>query len=251
MRNTELRKPIGPDSSNQDATRVHWPLPSKYRRSGDVVEADGLSLRWAFWWKRIFDLAFATFLLLLLSPFFLFLLVWIPLSSRGSAFFTQNRRGLHGRSFRMYKFRTMAIGAHLQREEMLGEKSGERLLYKHKTDPRVTPLGRFLRKYSVDELPQLLNVLKGEMSMVGPRPLLHEDFQDPGILILGYKEWARDRHCLWPGITGLWQVSGRNNLSFEESMRLDLQYVTHWSPWLDFVILLKTLPAIFRAHGAY
>jgi lipopolysaccharide/colanic/teichoic acid biosynthesis glycosyltransferase len=201
--------------------------------------------------KRCFDINVSLLLLILLSPLFLVLGLLIPLESRGPVFFHSLRIGLHGRTFRLFKFRTMARDAHVHRVRMINEKSSNRVVFKHKTDPRVTRLGRFLRKFSLDELPQLINVLRGDMSLIGPRPLLKEDFESDTGNSPVFQQWARDRHRLWPGLTGLWQVSGRSDLSLEESMYLDLHYVTHWSPRLELVIVLKTIPAVLAGRGAY
>jgi len=227
------------------------PLGPAYRRANDAVKPLWDWMPWALAAKRVFDVTLTLVLLLTLAPLFLVLMVWIPLDSPGNPFYGHERRGLHGRLFRIYKFRTMRSDAHLHRIRMIGEKEDTRLFFKHKSDPRVTTLGRFLRKYSLDELPQLFNVLLGDMSLVGPRPLIKEDFEGPGRPGLLYRRWVRHRHRLWPGISGLWQVSGRNELSFEQSMRLDLKYVTHWTPMMDLAILLRTIPVVLKGHGAY
>jgi lipopolysaccharide/colanic/teichoic acid biosynthesis glycosyltransferase len=158
--------------------------------------------------------------------------------------FAADRAGLNGRAFRMYKFRTMKLGAEADRAglEAANEMSGP--VFKIASDPRVTPLGRFLRKYSLDELPQLFNVLTGSMSLVGPRPLpVGEQEQIRG--------WQRRRLSMKPGVTGLWQVSGRSGINFEEWMALDLQYVDEWSLLLDLQVLLRTIPAVLVGRGAH
>ncbi len=219
-------------------TLPEWPEPS--RRT-----------RYALAGKRLFDVLGAATLLAVCAPVFLLLAVGIPLDSPGPVFFRNKRRGLYGRTFTIFKFRTMEREAHHRREELVNSADPGRLLFKIKSDPRVTPLGHFLRKYSLDELPQLLNVLRGDMSLIGPRPLLKEDFESTGHPSPLFRRWVRDRHRLRPGITGLWQVSGRSDLSLEESMRLDLRYVTHWSPGLDLRILGRTPLAILQGRGAY
>jgi lipopolysaccharide/colanic/teichoic acid biosynthesis glycosyltransferase len=227
------------------------PLPRGFRRADDRPNIYRARLSSALRFKRGFDLVAGFALLALIAPVFLLVCVLIPLDSPGPIFYSNKRIGLHGRIFRMLKFRTKSRDAHARRVHMVGGNDTSRLLFKHKSDPRVTRLGRFLRKYSLDELPQLINVLRGEMSLVGSRPLLKEDFENEGMQSALYWQWVRDRHLLWPGITGLWQVSGRNDLNFVESMHLDVHYVTHWTPWMDVKILLKTIPAVFAGRGAY
>ena len=182
--------------------------------------------------------------MLLLSPLFLLATLIVKLTSPGSSFFVQERVGLNKRRFRLYKFRTMvADAAERQREiEHLNEASGA--VFKIRNDPRVTPAGRFLRKMSIDELPQIFNVLKGDMSLVGPRPLPLRDYQ-------GFdQDWQRRRFSVRPGITCLWQITGRSSIPFEKWMELDMEYIDHWSLGLDFKILAKTIPAVLKGAGA-
>lgn len=200
------------------------------------------------WWpltiKRTLDIVFSILLLVLFSPVLLAAAVSIYCTSDGPLFFQQERVGLNKRRFRMYKFRTMVLHAEqmMARLERLNEVSGP--VFKIKNDPRITPVGKFLRRASIDELPQLLNVLKGDMSLVGPRPLPVRDYE-------GFNEdWQRRRFSVRPGITCLWQVAGRSSIPFEQWMRLDLQYVDEWSLWLDLKILARTIPAVFRGVGA-
>ncbi len=181
--------------------------------------------------------------LAVLSPLLLLTALVILLTMGRPVLFIQRRGGLHGRSFRMFKFRTMVQGAEARRDDMLGENEMSGPVFKVSDDPRVTWLGRLLRKTSIDELPQLFNVLIGEMSLVGPRPLPEEEQQQ----IHG---WRRRRLSMKPGITGLWQVSGRNTVDFEEWMKLDLRYVDSWSLRLDAAILLRTIPAVLLHKGA-
>ncbi|MDX6203841.1 MAG: hypothetical protein QOJ83_3341, partial [Frankiales bacterium] len=164
--------------------------------------------------------------------------------SRGPVLFRQTRAGTGGRPFTVYKFRTMAVDAESRLEELRALNESDGLLFKMRRDPRVTRSGRFLRKYSLDELPQLLNVLRGNMALVGPRPPLPSEVE-------AYGADVRRRLMVRPGITGLWQVSGRSDLTWEESVRLDLYYVENWSPALDISILWKTLFAVLRGGGAY
>jgi lipopolysaccharide/colanic/teichoic acid biosynthesis glycosyltransferase len=168
----------------------------------------------------------------------------IKLDSTGQVFFVQDRVGLNKRRFQMFKFRTMVGDAAEKQSELecLNEADGP--VFKIKNDPRITRLGKYLRKTSIDELPQLLNVLKGDMSLVGPRPLPIRDYQ-------GFDEdWVRRRFSVRPGITCLWQVNGRSSLSFKEWMELDLHYIDHWSFWLDVKLIAKTIPAVLRGAGA-
>jgi exopolysaccharide biosynthesis polyprenyl glycosylphosphotransferase len=194
--------------------------------------------------KRIIDLAGATLLLLFAAPILLVAAIAIKLDSAGPAFFVQERVGLNKRRFRMIKFRTMSADAESRMKDIehLNEKTGP--IFKIRNDPRVTRVGRWLRKTSVDELPQLINVLLGDMSIVGPRPLSLRDALRMELA------WQKRRFSVKPGLTCLWQVSGRSNLSFEQWMQLDLDYIDHWSLGLDASILLRTIPAIVLARGA-
>jgi lipopolysaccharide/colanic/teichoic acid biosynthesis glycosyltransferase len=186
--------------------------------------------------KRAFDLLLATIAITLLSPLFVVLIALVKLTSPGPIIFRQRRIGFRCNQFDMYKFRSMYTGAHL-REKELAEKASTSFL-KLKNDPRVTPLGRFIRKYSLDELPQLFNVLEGTMSIVGPRPLLLSDLDKLP------RRSPLSRFSTPPGITGLWQVSGRSTCSDARRMRLDRQYVDRWSLALDFQILLRTIGVV-------
>jgi exopolysaccharide biosynthesis polyprenyl glycosylphosphotransferase len=194
--------------------------------------------------KRTFDVIGATLLLFVLSP--LLLAIWLAVrgSSRGPALFHSIRQGIGERPFACLKFRTMYEDAeHRQGDlEALNEASGA--LFKIRDDPRTTPIGRFLRRFSLDELPQLVNVLRGEMSLVGPRPLPERDYAM-------LEEWHRKRYLVLPGVTGLWQVSGRSELDFDDLVHLDFIYLERWSLALDLTILLKTIPAVFLRRGAY
>jgi len=201
--------------------------------------------------KRAIDVVGSLALLIVFSPVFMILTLLIPLDSPGPVLYHSPRRGYWGRIFNVFKFRTMQRDAHARREELVNSEDPNRLLFKIKRDPRVTRLGKFLRQYSFDELPQLFNVLRGEMSLIGPRPLLKEDFEKASLPGPLYRQWVRDRHMLRPGLTGLWQVSGRTDLSLEDSMRLDLQYIERWSPWMDVKIILKTPKAVLEGKGAY
>jgi exopolysaccharide biosynthesis polyprenyl glycosylphosphotransferase len=194
--------------------------------------------------KRSVDILISAALIVVLSPVFVIAAVLVKLTSPGPVSFDQERVGLNKKLFRMHKFRTMVVDADQQQAalELLNEADGP--AFKIYSDPRITPVGKFLRKYSVDEMPQLFNVLRGEMSLVGPRPLPIRDYA-------GFnKDWHRRRVSVRPGITGLWQVECRDHNSFEEWIRLDLEYIDRWSLWLDFQIMLKTIPAVLKGSGA-
>lgn len=194
--------------------------------------------------KRSFDLLIAGLLVTIFSPVFLLLAVLVKITDGGPIFYKQERIGLRGTTFQMLKFRSMKVDADVQLQALLtAQGSGDTPLFKVENDPRITPLGRILRKYSLDELPQLFNVLNGSMSLVGPRP------QREGEVAL-YDDAAHRRLYVSPGMSGLWQVSGRSNLSWEESIRLDLYYVENWSLMGDVIILFKTFKAVFTSTGA-
>jgi exopolysaccharide biosynthesis polyprenyl glycosylphosphotransferase len=194
--------------------------------------------------KEVFDRAVAGLALILLSPVFAAVAVAIRLADNGPALFTQMRVGKDGHPFKIYKFRTMVVDAEQRLAELRSSNDLDGLLFKMRRDPRITAIGARLRKWSVDELPQLINVFRGEMSFVGPRPALPEE-------AARYADHVRRRLVVKPGLTGMWQVNGRSNLSWDETVRLDLRYVENWSFALDLQILWKTLPAIFRGSGAY
>jgi exopolysaccharide biosynthesis polyprenyl glycosylphosphotransferase len=168
----------------------------------------------------------------------------IKIDSDGPVFFRQERVGKDGRRFTCYKFRTMVRDAEQQLAVLESNGMIDERLIKQRDDPRRTRVGKWLRRTSLDELPQFVNVLRGEMSIVGPRPPVPAE-------VAKYDDWHHDRLLVTPGLTGLWQVSGRSNLTFEEMVRLDLYYAEHWSPWLDIKIMLRTIPAILTARGAY
>jgi len=193
--------------------------------------------------KEVFDRVVSLLLLIVLSPVFVVLAIVVRAGSRGPAFFRQVRFGRYGREFTMYKFRTMVDDADARRAEFAHLDEADGALFKIRADPRVTRAGRFLRQHSLDELPQLWNVLRGQMSIVGPRPLPTQMQQ--------YGSEAQRRLLVKPGMSGLWQVSGRSELSWDESVRLDLYYVENWSPALDAQILWRTVGAVVRGRGAY
>jgi exopolysaccharide biosynthesis polyprenyl glycosylphosphotransferase len=199
---------------------------------------------WQVLVKGMLDRILSLILLFLLSPLFLLTVILIKITSPGPVFFIQERIGLNKRRFRLYKFRTMVKDAEKRQAELenLNEVSGA--AFKIINDPRITTVGKFLRKFSIDELPQLINVLKGDMSLVGPRPLTVRDYNNFGT------DWQRRRFSVRPGITCLWQVNGRHNIPFEKWMELDLEYIDQWSLWLDLSILIRTIPAVLRGSGA-
>jgi exopolysaccharide biosynthesis polyprenyl glycosylphosphotransferase len=194
--------------------------------------------------KRMIDFIGSAVLLVVLAPLLLLVALAIKLDSPGSVFFIQERMGYNKRRFRMIKFRTMSVDAEARLKEIEHLNESDGAAFKIRDDPRMTRVGRVLRKLSIDELPQLINVLFGDMSLVGPRPLPMRD-------VLGLNvAWQKRRFSVKPGLTCLWQVSGRSNLSFEEWMQLDLEYIDRWSLALDCQILLRTIPAILTAEGA-
>ena len=192
--------------------------------------------------KRAMDIAIAGLFLILFAPVLLLIAIAIKLDSRGRVFFAQERVGRGGRRFRLYKFRTMVIDAEQRRAELLAESMDPNWL-KLEHDPRITRVGRRMRRLSLDELPQLWNVLRGDMSMVGPRPLIASE--DDRV-----EDWARGRLDLTPGITGYWQVLGRTRIPFEEMVKLDYLYVMNWSLWEDVRLMLRTLPVVLAGRGA-
>ena len=204
----------------------------------------GYMYGWKVGVKRLIDIVISAFLLVILSPIALITAIAIKIDSPGPVYFAQERVGLNKRKFRLYKFRTMFVGADKMQDELevLNEASGP--VFKIMNDPRITKIGSFLRKASIDELPQLFNVIKGDMSLVGPRPLPVRDYN-------GFdQDWQRRRFSVPPGITCLWQVNGRSNISFEKWMELDMEYIDKWSLWLDLKILTKTIPAVLQGSGA-
>ena len=194
--------------------------------------------------KRVFDVALSLVLILVLSPLFLLAALLVRCSSQGPVLFIQQRLGLNKHHFGLYKFRTMYSDAEARQAELEHLNEVQGAAFKIRNDPRITPLGKILRRTSIDELPQLFNVLKGEMSLVGPRPLPIRDYS-------GFdKDWHRRRFSVRPGITCLWQISGRSGISFDTWMKLDMEYIDNWSLWLDLKILLGTIPAVLKGSGA-
>ena len=226
-------------------TNVRSPLSPQFHPRYREAFAPALSRKQAGV-KRFVDVIGAAFGLIVASPLLALLAVVVKLDSRGPALFTQTRVGLSGRPFRMLKFRTMRDGAEAEKDEIAKlHGTSDIRLFKIPGDPRVTRLGRIIRRWSLDELPQLYNVLVGEMSLVGPRPFFESDLDD-------YEAHHFRRLAVSPGLTGLWQVSGRSDIvNFEEVVRLDRYYIEHWSLSLDLQLLARTLPAVASRRGAY
>lgn len=216
--------------------------PGRYRTKLFVWH---LTVRLAMIVKRGFDVLVSFFMLVLLSPLFLLTALCIRIESRGPVFYSQTRVGTDGRHFKFFKFRSMILGANAMKDELMKQnESKDGVLFKMKNDPRVTRIGRFIRKFSIDELPQLLNVLLGDMSLVGPRPATPEE-------VAQYTLEQRKRLHAVPGITCFWQVSGRSEIPFEQQVQLDIQYIKSTSMVTDIAILLKTIPAVLAGKGAY
>jgi exopolysaccharide biosynthesis polyprenyl glycosylphosphotransferase len=223
------------------------------RQRADYVPGSGVPLfelrppvfvgvDWAV--KRIFDVSMSVLVIVLGLPLWVLVAAAIKVTSRGPVFYRDRRIGLNEREFEMLKFRTMYADAAARQGELEAANEAGGALFKIRSDPRVTAVGRLLRRLSLDEIPQVLNVLQGQMSLVGPRPLPVRDFT-----LL--EDWHRKRYLVLPGMTGLWQISGRSSLSFDELVRLDFYYLENWSIWLDISILAKTVPAVLGRRGAY
>ncbi len=192
--------------------------------------------------KRLVDIVLATLLMVLLLPVLLLAMIWIALDSPGAPFFLQTRIGRHSTPFTVVKLRTMTASTGDRLVWLIDEDGVRR--HKIRNDPRITKPGRWLRRTSIDELPQLLNVLRGEMSLVGPRPELPE-------IVAGYEPWQHARHVVRPGLTGWWQVSGRSDRPMHEHTDLDIYYIEHLSPVMDIAIAIKTVRVVLRGHGAF
>jgi exopolysaccharide biosynthesis polyprenyl glycosylphosphotransferase len=219
-----------------------------------VEELDGMPIvtiwsgptdSWPLLAKRLMDMCGSAVLLLAMIPLFMLVAVLIKLDSAGPVFFRQERLGLNKRRFRLFKFRTMVEGAEKQQQQLEHLNEADGPVFKIKDDPRITRIGKFLRRSSIDELPQLVNVLKGEISLVGPRPMAVRDADRIDT------QWHKRRFSVKPGVTCLWQVNGRSNASFDDWVRMDLEYIDKWSLTLDMKILLKTIPVVLRGRGAY
>jgi exopolysaccharide biosynthesis polyprenyl glycosylphosphotransferase len=230
--------------SNVFNLRLARPKGGEFEGEAVTTFCTGSPEDWQHLFKRTLDIVAPLVATLILSPLFLLAAFLIKLTSQGPVFFVQERVGLNKKRFHLYKFRTMVADAEERQQEIehLNEASGP--VFKVKNDPRITRVGKFLRKTSIDELPQLFNVLKGDMSLVGPRPLPVRDYR-------GFnQDWQRRRFSVRPGITCLWQINGRNSIPFEKWMELDMKYIDEWSLWMDFKILAKTIPVVLKGTGA-
>lgn len=228
-------------------------LRKELKRPG-IFQRNHIQLRMLVWdmtivgslfFKRFMDIILTLMCLVLGSPIFILTALLVKLTSPGPIIFSQVRVGKYGRHFKFYKFRSMYIDAEARKAALLKDnESSDGVIFKMKHDPRITPVGRFIRKFSIDELPQLFNVLLGDMSLVGPRPPLPSEVKH-------YTIEERKRLNITPGITCIWQVSGRSELPFQKQMALDKEYIASRSTWKDFIILLKTIPAILTGKGAW
>lgn len=194
--------------------------------------------------KRAFDIASSLCAMVVLSPIFLITAIAIKIEDKGPVVFTQDRVGKDGKVFKMYKFRSMYVDAEERLKYLSEQNEADGPVFKIKNDPRITRVGRFIRKYSIDELMQLVNVFKGDMSVVGPRPALPREVAE-------YDDFAKQRLLVKPGLSCYWQVSGRSNIGFEEWMKLDVKYINEMSVWTDLKIILLTIPAVLKGEGSY
>lgn len=193
--------------------------------------------------KRLLDIMGSIIGLILTSPIFIIVALAIRIESKGNVIFTQKRVGLNGKEFNMYKFRSMVVNAEDLKEKLKDNNEMSGPMFKMRDDPRITKVGKFIRKTSIDELPQLFNILRGEMSFVGPRPSLPNEVKE-------FEDWIMKRLCVKPGLTCYWQVMGRNNIDFEEWMKLDIKYINDRSFWLDIKLILKTVFVLFGDKNA-
>lgn len=192
--------------------------------------------------KKFIDIFISLILLFILSPIFIVTIVFLKLFDKGPVFYKQKRVGRNGKEFTMYKFRSMVVNADILKNMLKNETDGP--VFKLRNDPRITKIGKFIRRWSIDELPQLFNILKGDMSLVGPRPLSNEEMK-------GFDDWRAIRLSVMPGITGIWQIKARENKKFEDWIRYDQEYVQCQSIFEDLKILLKTIRIVFSGKGAY
>ena len=241
LEGSSIQLVVVPSVNEVAGSRIHMRpvagLPLLHLEQPQAGEAGGLA-------KRLFDVVGAGLALTLLSPVMLTVALLVLLEDRGPVFYKQVRIGRDGRMFACFKFRSMYVDADLREQELREASGHDGALWKMEVDPRITRIGRFIRRYSVDELPQLINVLRGDMSLVGPRPQQQWEVDT-------YTDWEHRRLRVKPGMTGLWQVSGRSQLSFDEAIKLDLYYVDNWSMTADLVIMAKTVRAVLGSDGAY
>jgi exopolysaccharide biosynthesis polyprenyl glycosylphosphotransferase len=217
-----------------------WPLAA---RDGYLHCVPYEEKPWQMACKRLLDIVCSASALWVLTPILLAVMFLIKVTSRGPIFFRQQRAGLRGQPFSMLKFRSMVVDAERIKAKLMERNEQTGPVFKMRNDPRITRIGRFIRKYSIDELPQLVNVLRGDMSIVGPRPPLPAE-------VAQYEQWQLRRLCVRPGLTCIWQVSGRSQVSFEQWMHMDMQYIDDWSLRRDVDLILKTLPAVLTGRGA-
>ena len=208
-----------------------------------IMYQTSIAKEWQLFFKRILDTIISLIAVLLLLPLLLATALTIRISSKGPILFRQLRCGLNGRKFTMYKFRSMYVGSEIRQRELSRQNEMNGPVFKMKRDPRITPFGKFMRRLSIDELPQLLNVLKGDMSLVGPRPPITTEVEM-------YESWQRRRLSMKPGLTCVWQVSGRNKIDFEQWMEMDLQYIDNFSLWLDIKLMVRTVFVVLTGYGA-
>ncbi len=228
------------DLRTEGEPRIEIDLRPYLTEDAGLITASAVSLRA----KRIMDVIGSILLLVLFSPILLIAALAVKLTSPGPVIFKQQRVGKDGREFEFYKFRSMRASAEEERPLLDDDNEADGPIFKIQSDPRITPVGRFLRRTSIDELPQFWNVLIGNMSLVGPRPPLPEEVEQ-------YSDWEYQRLAVVPGVTGIWQVSGRSDLDFETWVSMDIQYIQEWHPWLDFTLLARTVPAVLSGRGAY
>lgn len=239
------------DSSNSIACNVidgsnvldFEPDIRNYNIDKELIKINFKERRAFFVVKRIADIVLSLIALIVLAPLLLLIAIMIRLESKGGVIFSQLRTGKDGKKFKMYKFRSMCEGAEEKRDELLEHNEMDAPVFKISKDPRVTRIGRFIRKTSIDELPQLINIIKGEMSIVGPRPLVIYETEE-------FNEYENQRHMVRPGLTCYWQISGRNNISFNQWIPLDIKYIKEMSTWTDFKIILKTIYVVITGKGA-
>ncbi len=249
MKNDEGKKPAVPDNFQEEDELLNFllshRLSGKKQRGAFKIRAWNFTVKSSLVLKRAIDLVGSICLLVALSPLLLIVVIWIKLDSRGPLIYRQIRVGCNGRHFNFYKFRSMYVDADARKAALAQQnESGDGVIFKMKNDPRVTRCGRFIRKYSIDELPQIVNVFLGDMSLVGPRPPL------PSEVDL-YTLEDRKRLQVRPGLTCTWQISGRSDIPFSKQVLLDKEYIRSQSFWKDVVILLKTIPAVLTGRGAY
>ncbi|WP_262316598.1 sugar transferase [Lacticaseibacillus parakribbianus] len=232
-------------NSQHITTVTSAPVPELHQDAQDVALINVVDLDHQYVYrfvKRVFDIVASAAGLIVLSPLFAVLAFLIKKDDHGPVFFSQPRVGKNGRHFRMFKFRSMCVDAEAKLKQLLDQNEVDGAMFKMKDDPRITRIGRFIRRTSLDELPQLYNVLRGDMSLVGPRPPLDRE-------VVEYTDYDRQRLAVTPGCTGLWQVGDRNNVGFQGMVALDLEYIEHRSLWEDIVILVKTVGIVFKATG--